>query len=77
MKIIKGSKKIGEPIMNVICKRCEAVLEIDASDLRPYSFLTYDGTLCYDCPCCDYDGNCINKKELPQEIINGLSDDCD
>lgn len=74
MKIIKGSKKNEEASRNVICKRCEAVLEIDVSDLKPYSLLRDDNILYYTCPCCDYDDNCINKEELPQVIINELRD---
>lgn len=68
MKVIKEGKKI-EGIMRVICKTCEAELEITAGDLKeqPGDGPIYPTTYSYKCPCCKRT-NYLGYNDLTEEI---------
>lgn len=69
MKVIKEGKKI-VGVMRVTCKKCEAELEIEASDLkeelgdRPTDPTVYR----YKCPCCSR-YQYIGYSNLSEEIL--------
>ncbi len=65
MKVIKEGKKRG--IMRVTCATCEAELEITVADLNPVSIFFEITNFYYVCPCCRHK-NCLNYKDLPEEI---------
>lgn len=71
MKVIKEGKKI-EGIMRVICKTCEAELEITAGDLKkePGDRPT---VYSYKCPCCRRK-NYIGYIDLSKEIRFDMTD---
>lgn len=73
MKVIKEGKEI-KGTMRVICKTCEAELEIQAGDLkenpgaRPFDPTTYS----YKCPCCRRT-NYLGCNDLTEEIYFDLN----
>lgn len=69
MKIIKEGKKI-VGTMRVTCEKCEAELELVASDLKEDNG---DGvmlikTYSYTCPCCQRT-HCISYNTLNEDIL--------
>ena len=72
MKVIKKGKELKDTI-RVTCEDCEAILEIDASDIterRPGK--PGDPTLyIYTCPCCQ-NTNYLESKDLNVKIIQNL-----
>ena len=68
MKIIKEGKKLINT-MQVTCKKCEAVLEIEAKDLVGNS--QDDEIYTYKCPCCQRT-QYIQTKNMSEEVVFDL-----
>ena len=70
MKVIKNGKKI-VGVMRVICKKCEAELEIEAKDLKEEESVdsSTDPTVySYKCPCC-FRTQYLGYSDLSEEIL--------
>jgi len=69
MKVIKEGKKI-VGVMRVVCKKCDAELEIEAKDLKeePGDRLTDPTVYSYKCPCC-FRTQYVGYNDLPEEIF--------
>lgn len=65
MRIIKEGKKIAG-VMRVICKNCNAELEIEARDIKELSDDDYT-SYSYKCPCCSQI-QYLSYCELSEEI---------
>ena len=68
MKVIKKGKET-KNTMRVICKTCEAELEIQADDSKesPGDGPIYPTTYSYICPCCRRE-NILGYNDLSEEI---------
>ena len=68
MKIIKEGKKT-VATMEVTCRNCEAVLEVQNTDLKYLADTIHDKTYYkYTCPCCNRI-NFLTRKEMTKEIL--------
>ena len=69
MQVIKTGKKI-IGTQQVTCRKCEAILEIEAKDLTLYD-KPYKSSYYFTCPCCSR-AQLIYRDDLSEDIIFDL-----